>query len=38
MKIVQKIGCVPTGDKDKPLADLKIFKVYPKDSNLLTDQ
>ena len=38
MKVVQKIGSVPTGAKDKPLADVKVFKVYPQDSALLTDQ
>ena len=38
MKVVQKIGSVPTGEKDKPLAELKVFKVYPKDTSLLTNQ
>lgn len=38
MKIIQKIGSVPTGANDKPLADVKVFKVYPKDNALLTDQ
>jgi peptidyl-prolyl cis-trans isomerase-like 1 len=32
MKIIQKLGSVPTGQGDKPLSDVKVFRAYVKQS------